>query len=88
MKYALKLFCVISDIKIDIEKSYGHIKLSTLNKKIEASDIQISKIIVRIANEFSHDSGKNYNIEDVRKLLKDVLELVNQLEKKIENNFM
>ena len=88
MEYALKLFCVISDIKIDIEKSYGHIKLSTLSKKIEVSDIQISKIIVRIANEFSHDSGKNYNIEDVRKLLKDVLELVNQLEKKIENNFM
>lgn len=35
MEYALKHFCVIFDIPIDIEQKYGHIELGDLRKKIK-----------------------------------------------------
>lgn len=80
LEYTLKHFCVIRGIEIDIEQKYGHIELGELRKKIkDIPNINIPQSLINTANELSHDSGKKYNIENVREFYGDVCELVKQI---------
>ena len=42
-------------------------------------NINIPQSLVNTANELSHDSGKKYNIENVREFYGDVCELIKQI---------
>ena len=67
-------------LEIDIEQKYGHIELGELRKKIkDIPNINIPQSLINTANELSHDSGKKYNIENVREFYGDVCELVKQI---------
>ena len=80
LEYTLKHFCVIRGIEMNIEQKYGHIDLGELRKKIkDIPNINIPQSLVNTANELSHDSGKKYNIENVREFYGDVCELIKQI---------
>lgn len=65
---------------MNIEQKYGHIDLGELRKKIkDIPNINIPQSLVNTANELSHDSGKKYNIENVREFYGDVCELIKQI---------
>ena len=84
MEYALKHFCVIFDIPIDIEQKYGHIELGDLRKKIKAEvDIEITQGLIIKANELSHDSGKKYSLEDIKAFYVDVKNLMKEIQSHI-----
>lgn len=84
MEYALKHFCVIFNISIDIEQKYGHIELGDLRRKIkEEIDIEITQGLIIKANELSHDSGKKYSLEDIRVFFADVKNLLEEIQKHI-----
>lgn len=87
MEYALKRFCVIMNIPIEIEQKYEHIDLGLLRKKINNTlDIEICTDIVVRANELSHDSGKKYTQSDIQSFLSDVMYLIQQLQLHIMKN--
>lgn len=84
MEYALKYFCVIFDIPIDIEQKYGHIELGDLRKKIKAEvDFEITQGLIIKANELSHDSGKKYSLEDIKAFYADVKNLMKEIQSHI-----
>lgn len=84
MEYALKHFCVIFNIPIDIEQKYGHIELGDLRKKIKAEvDIEITQGLIIKANELSHDSGKKYTLEDIKEFCSDVKNLMKEIQNHI-----
>ena len=64
MEYALKYFCVVEKNPMNIESNYGNIMLGDLRKKIGTIGVNISQGLVNMANEVSHDSGKQYNRDD------------------------
>lgn len=80
MEYALKHFCVIMDIPLEIEKKYGHIDLGDLKKKIKEQNIELSQSLINKANELSHDSGKKYTVEDIEELYLEVMEVMENLQ--------
>ena len=81
MEYALKHYCVIFKIKLEIEKKYGYIELGDLRKKIKSErEIEITQGLINTANELSHDSGKKYKREDIVDFYKEVRELLNELQ--------
>lgn len=81
MEYALKHFCVVMGIKLNIEKQYGHIILGDLKKKIkDEANINISQSIINKANELSHDSGKRYDMESLKKFYEEVTDLIGQIQ--------
>lgn len=79
MEYALKHFCVIFDISMDIEQKYGHIELGELKKKIRA-EIEIPQSLINTANELSHDSGKKYSLDDIKDFFKEVKTLIDEIQ--------
>lgn len=79
MEYALKHFCVIFDISMDIEQKYGHIELGELKKKIRA-EIEIPQSLINTANELSHDSGKKYSLDDIKEFFKEVKTLIDEIQ--------
>ena len=84
MEYALKHFCVVFNIPIDIEQKYGYIELGDLRKKIKAEvDIEITQGLIIKANELSHDSGKKYSIEDIKEFFADVKNLMMEIQNHI-----
>ena len=84
MEYALKHFCVIFDIQIDIEQKYGYIELGDLRKKIKSKvGIEIAPGLIIKANELSHDSGKKYSVDDIIMFHGDVRGLIDGLQKYI-----
>ena len=81
MEFALKHFCVMFNIPIDIEQKYGYIELGDMRKKIKAKvDIDITQGIIITANELSHDSGKKYSLEDIKLFYADVKKLIDELQ--------
>lgn len=81
MEYALKHFCVVMGIKLDIEQKYGHIDLGDLKKKIKKeTDIDIPQSLINRANELSHDSGKKFIIEDLRTFHAEVSNVIEQIQ--------
>lgn len=81
MEFALKHFCVMFNIPIDIEQKYGYIELGDMRKKIKAEvDIEITQGLIITANELSHDSGKKYSLEDIKLFYADVKELIDGLQ--------
>ena len=81
MEFALKHFCVMFNIPIDIEQKYGYIELGDMRKKIKAEvDIEITQGLIITANELSHDSGKKYSIEDIKLFYADVKKLIDGLQ--------
>ena len=81
MEFALKHFCVMFNIPIDIEQKYGYIELGYMRKKIKAEvDIEITQGLIITANELSHDSGKKYSLEDIKLFYADVKELIDGLQ--------
>lgn len=84
MEYALKHFCVIFNIKLEIEKKYGHIDLGDLRKKIkDTMEIEITQGLINKANELSHDSGKKYMLEDIKDFYRDVIKLIEEIQHRI-----
>lgn len=84
MEYALKHFCVIYNLELQIEQRYGHIDLGELRKTIKKEvNIEITQGIVIKANELSHDSGKKYSINDIREFYYEVKALIGELQKMI-----
>lgn len=84
MEYALKHFCVIFDIKLEIEKKYGHIDLSDLRKNIKSEmEIEITQGLINKANELSHDSGKKYTLNDIREFYEAVMQLIGDIQQRI-----
>lgn len=79
MEYALKHFCVIMNIPLEIEKKYGYIDLSELKKKLKKQDVNLSQSLINKANELSHDSGKKYTVEDIKKFHLEVTEMINSI---------
>ena len=80
MEYALKHFCVILDIPMDIEQKYGYIDLGELRKKIKAKiNIEIPQSLIITANELSHDSGKKYSVNDIKAFFKEVKSLIDEI---------
>ncbi len=87
MEFALKHFCVIMDIPIEIEQKYEFIDLGDLRKKIKKKvNIEIENNLVIRANELSHDSGKKYTIIDIRDFHSDVVELIKKIQTYIYNS--
>lgn len=82
MEYALKHFCVIFNIPMDIEKKYGYIDLGELKKKIK-EEIEIPQSLINTANELSHDSGKKYFLDDIKSFYKKVKTLLEEVQKYI-----
>lgn len=81
MEFALKHFCVMFNIPIDIEQKYGYIELGDMRRKIKAEvDIEITQGLIITANELSHDSGKKYSLEDIKLFYADVKELIDGLQ--------
>lgn len=81
MEYALKHFCVIFDISMDIEQKYGYIDLGELRKKIKAEvDIEIPQSLIITANELSHDSGRKYSLDDIKTFHTDVMKLIDEIQ--------
>lgn len=84
MEYTLKHFCVVFDIRLEIEKKYGHIDLGDLRKEIKkAVNIEITQGLINKANELSHDSGKKYTLEDIKDFYKDVFKLIKEIQQRI-----
>lgn len=79
MEYALKHFCVLKNIPIEIEQKYGHIKLGDLKKKIK-NHFEIKQNIINMANELSHDSGKKYKKNEVIQFGDEVELLIEELQ--------
>lgn len=87
MEFALKHFCVIMNIPIEIEQKYGFIELGDLRKKIKDKlNIEIENNLIIKANELSHDSGKKYTIDDIRDFHSKVVELINKIQSYIYNS--
>lgn len=82
MEYALKHFCVIFNIPMDIEQKYGHIDLGDLKKKIK-EEIEIPQSLINTANELSHDSGKKYSLDDIKSFYEKVKDLIEEIQKYI-----
>ena len=82
MEYALKHFCVIFNIPMDIEQKYGHIDLGDLKKKIK-EEIEIPQSLINTANELSHDSGKKYSFDDIKSFYEKVKDLIEEIQKYI-----
>lgn len=81
MEFALKHFCVIFNISVDIEQKYGHIDLGELRRKIKTEvDIEIPQSLIIIANELSHDSGRKYSLDDIKAFYMDVMKLINEIQ--------
>ena len=80
MEYALKHFCVISGIKLNIEQKYSYIDLSDLKKEIKNVGIEIPQNLINIANELSHDSGRKYNLEDIKTFWQQVKILIKEIQ--------
>ena len=86
LEYALKHFCVILDIAMDIEQKYGYIELGELRKKIKAQvNIEIAQSIIITANELSHDSGKKYSLDDIKVFYAEVEKLISEMHSYICN---
>lgn len=84
MEFALKHFCVIFNIKLEIEKKYGHIDLSDLRRKIkDTMQIEITQGLINKANELSHDSGKKYTLDDIKDFYEEVIKLMNEIQQRI-----
>lgn len=82
LEFALKYFCVVRNIPIEIEQKYAYISLGDLRKAVK-EQISIPSHLVNIANTFSHDSGhyaakeELYGfLEDARKVLEDITNLL------------
>lgn len=84
MEYALKYFCVVEKIPMNIESNYGNIMLGDLRKKIGSIGVNISQGLVNMANEVSHDSGKQYNIEDIKKFWRQAKGVIDEIQIIIE----
>lgn len=82
-EYALKHFCVMFNIKIDIEHKYGHIKLGDLKKAVRDSNINIPQSFVNTANELSHDSGKQFSLSDIITFYDNAKALMDEVNKMI-----
>ena len=81
MEYALKHFCVVMGIKLDIEKKYGHIDLGDLKKQMKGkTDVNIPQSLINRANELSHDSGKKFTMEDLRTFHLEVSDMIKQIQ--------
>ena len=89
LEYSIKYFSTFLDLKIDIFDKYGHLQLGELEKSLRKTcNINLSKNIIKMANELSHDSGEIYEKEDVLNFLKNSKELILNLRNKINiNNF-
>lgn len=84
MEFALKHFCVIFNIELEIEKKYGHIDLSDLRRKIkDTMQIEITQGLINKANELSHDSGKKYTLDDIKDFYEEVIKLMNEIQQRI-----
>lgn len=73
MECALKHFCVIMNIPLEIEKKYGYIDLGELKKKLKNQDINLSQGLINKANELSHDSGKSIEKSILWRILKSFI---------------
>lgn len=82
MEYALKHFCVIFNIPMNIEQKYGYIDLGELKKKIK-EEIEIPQSLINTANELSHDSGKKYSLDDIKSFYGRVKILIDEIQKYI-----
>lgn len=82
MEYALKHFCVIFNISIDIEQKYGHIDLGELKHNIK-EEIKIPQSLINTANELSHDSGKKYSLDDIKIFYGNEKKLIDEIQKYI-----
>lgn len=60
-------------------KKYGYIDLSELKKKLKKQDVNLSQSLINKANELSHDSGKKYTVEDIKKFHLEVTEMINSI---------
>lgn len=86
MEFALKHYCVVMGVKLDIEKKYGHIDLGELKRKIKVdTDIDIPQNLINRANELSHDSGKKYDVRNLRIFYREVVDLITKLQQEIFN---
>ena len=82
MEYALKHFCVIENIPIEIEKKYGHIELGILRKRVKGI-VEITQSLINVANELSHDSGKKYSIDEIKEFYFEVTKLIKDIQDSI-----
>ncbi|MGG0387854.1 hypothetical protein ABEZ76_07710 [Priestia megaterium] len=81
LEYSLKFLCIYKDLKLDIDKGYGHIKLGQLRKEIKANykDLEFEQRIINTANELSHDSGIVFEKEDIVEFWKEVKQLIENI---------
>ncbi len=83
LEYSLKYCCACKGICLGLTDKYEHISLGKLRKKVNEtfSDKEhlISQSIVNKANEFSHDSGKIIQKQDVELFCNKAIELINKI---------
>ncbi|MBO5228144.1 MAG: hypothetical protein J6B39_04030, partial [Lachnospiraceae bacterium] len=86
LEFALKHYCVWSNIPIEIESKYGHIELGKLKKALKENEIDIPQTTINTANELSHDSGVHFSKDDIISFYKNSFSLVTEISKIIHKD--